>query len=87
MTGYTRKAIRRQLRTPRLRASGGKRRNWNKVEDIAKKVNIAPIRRESIPKPPANLKGRLTFGSSSSCGGWWRKTGINYTKLVKGRQI
>ena len=58
--------MRRQVSTPRLRARGGKRRNWKSVEATAKMVNMAPMRRESMPKPPENLKGRLTAGSLMS---------------------
>lgn len=69
--------MRRQLSTPRFRASGGNSRNWNRVEEMAKKVKMAPMRRESMPKPPANLKGKLTAGSLRSWGGWCKKTGIS----------
>ena len=62
--------MRRQVRTPRLRARAGKRRNWKRVEAMAKMVKMAPMRRESMPKPPENLKGRVTDGELRSWGGW-----------------
>jgi len=68
-TGKIRNEMRRHIRTPSRRASTGKRRNWQSVEEMAKNVNIPPMRRELMPKPPENLKGKETSGSFIDCGG------------------
>jgi hypothetical protein len=67
--GNIKKAIRRQRRTPRYRARGGKSRNCESVDDTEKKVKMTPMRRECNPKPPANLRGNETSGLSMGCGG------------------
>ena len=75
MMGKMWKEIRRQRRTPRERAIGGKMTNWTNTVEMENVVKIRPMRCASMPNPPANLKGSETAGSSIGCGGWCMKTG------------
>lgn len=52
----------RQFRTPQRRARGGKIRNWMNIPTMPYRTKRRPMRSESMPKPPVNLRGRWTLG-------------------------
>jgi len=59
----------KHLRTPILRAKGGKTRNWITQPRMPYAVKKLPIRPEARPNPPLNLKGREVLVTLCGCWG------------------
>lgn len=65
--GNVRAQTLKQFKTPKRRATGGKMTNWMKPPTTPYIVKSVPIRPDSRPKPPENLKGRWVFVESGTC--------------------